>query len=242
MRWASVPGRTVHGWAPSRIVPPKFELASRFSTTPSWFCHSVMSATTGCGVSTSNSVELALARPTTLRAAFDWSWELLTAPDKAALAQLSVFEGGFTLEAAEGLLDMSAFGAAPWPTDVVQSLVEKSFVRRLGDGRFDLLVSMQDYAAEHLRTPEHFVGSGPQALAAAQARHAAYFAALGEQRAVAGGCAEVDNLVVACRRAASVVRGYRLVGADDVPAPRHRRGGGMDSGVGVCLSVARRCR
>jgi predicted ATPase/tetratricopeptide (TPR) repeat protein len=142
-------------------------------------------------------------RPATLRATFDWSWELLAPPERAALAQLSVFEGGFTLEAAEAVFDLAAFDAAPWPTDVLQSLVDKSFVRQLSNGRFDLLVSMQEYAAEHLRTPAHFPGSGPVALAAAQHRHVAFFASLGQQRAMADGCADVSNLVAACRRAAT---------------------------------------
>ena len=35
-------------------------------------------------------------RQATLRAAFDWSWDLLTDAEKSALAQLSVFEGGFS--------------------------------------------------------------------------------------------------------------------------------------------------
>ena len=52
----------------------------------------------------------AAARQATLRAAIDWSWELLTPWEQAALAQCSVFEGGFTLEAAEAVLDLSR-----WP-------------------------------------------------------------------------------------------------------------------------------
>ena len=61
-----------------------------------------------------------LDRQSTLRAAFDWSWDLLPTAEKAALAQLSVFEGGFTLEAAEGVLDLSGYDDAPWTVDVVQ--------------------------------------------------------------------------------------------------------------------------
>ena len=86
------------------------------------------------------------------------------AAEKAALAQLSVFEGGFTLEAAEAVLDLSACDDAPWTVDAVQSLVDKSFVRTRGDERFDLLVSVQEYAAEHLRTEGRYAGSGPEAL------------------------------------------------------------------------------
>jgi non-specific serine/threonine protein kinase len=41
------------------------------------------------------------SRHQTLRAAMDWSYDLLTAPERALLGVLSVFAGGFTLEAAE---------------------------------------------------------------------------------------------------------------------------------------------
>jgi class 3 adenylate cyclase len=66
-----------------------------------------------------------LDRQATLRAVFDWSWDLLSLPEKAALAQLSVFEGGFTLESVEAVLDLSAYDNAPWPMDALQSLVQK---------------------------------------------------------------------------------------------------------------------
>jgi len=46
-------------------------------------------------------------------------------------------------------------------------------------------------------------GECPEALLAAEMRHGAHFAGLDENAAVANGCAELDNLVVACRRAAS---------------------------------------
>ncbi len=141
-----------------------------------------------------------LGRHATLRATFDWSWELLAPAEKSALAQLSVFEGGFTLAAAEAVIELAPFDDA-WPPDLVQSLVEKSFVRHRGDGRFDLLVSVQVYAAEHLRTPGRLPGSGPQALAAVQRRHLQCFADLGPESAAEGRGAELDNLLTACRRA-----------------------------------------
>ena len=144
-----------------------------------------------------------LDRQSTLRTTFDWSWELLTAAEKSALAQLSVFEGGFTMEAAEGVLDLSGIpssSAAPWTMDVVTSLVDKSFVRSLVDERYDLLVSVQAYAAEHLQTAGRFEDSGPQAQRAAQLRHAQWFAALGPERALECGCADIDNMATACWR------------------------------------------
>src|SRR5258706_7284210 len=142
-------------------------------------------------------------RQATLRSTFDWSWDLLSLPDKAALAQASVFEGGFTMESAEAVLDLSGYEDEPWTVDRVQSLLDKSYVRQVSDGRFDMLVSVKEYASEHLRTEGRFRGSGPAALAAAEARHSGYFAGLGEKRAVASACVEIDNLVAACRRAAA---------------------------------------
>ena len=38
-----------------------------------------------------------------LRLAIDWSWQLLDEWERSALGQCSVFEGGFTLEAAEAV-------------------------------------------------------------------------------------------------------------------------------------------
>jgi hypothetical protein len=124
-------------------------------------------------------------RQATLRAVFDWSWDLLSLPEKAALAQLSVFEGGFTLESVEAVLDLSAYENAPWPMDALQSLVQKSLVRQVTDNRFDLLVSVQEYAAEQLRTAARYPGSGPVAPLAAEMRHGAHFASLDEKAAVA---------------------------------------------------------
>ncbi|QCX78686.1 Putative HTH-type transcriptional regulator [Streptomyces sp. YIM 121038] len=53
------------------------------------------------------------ARQRTLRAMIDWSWDLLSAPERRALRQLAVFRGGFTLESAEAVL--TGTGARPGP-------------------------------------------------------------------------------------------------------------------------------
>jgi predicted ATPase/DNA-binding winged helix-turn-helix (wHTH) protein len=123
-----------------------------------------------------------LPRQATLRAALDWSWELLQPAEQRALAQLSVFSGGFSLEAAEAVLD------EPPALDRLQSLVDQSLCFPQGD-RFGMLVSVQEYAADKLGAETE----------AAQVRHGAWFAAL------AGGSsplqAELDNLVAATRRA-----------------------------------------
>ncbi len=140
-------------------------------------------------------------RQATLRTVFDWSWDLLPPAEKAALAQLSVFEGGLTLEAAEAVLDLSGHPDAPWTVDALQSLVQKSFVYPGTDARFGLLVSVQEYAAEHLRTATRYADSGPDAELAAQVRHGAFFAAMDAAQSTAGVSIELDNFVAACRRA-----------------------------------------
>lgn len=152
-------------------------------------------------------------RQTTLRATLDWSWDLLREWERAALAQCSAFEGGFTLEAASAVLELSPWPDAPWPVDVVQALVDRSLLRQVTYERFGMLVSIHDYAGEKLRTPDSFSGSGPEAEQAAWRRHGAHFAELGTDAAIDalqrhGGtgrrhvlAAELDNLVAGCRRA-----------------------------------------
>jgi predicted ATPase/class 3 adenylate cyclase len=143
-------------------------------------------------------------RQATLRAAFDWSWELLNEPEKATLARLSIFEGGFTVESANVVAAVgSATNAAPPMFDLIQSLVDKSFIREIGEERFDLLESVREYAAQHLRTPGRFDQSGPACAAQTRSRHWRYFAGIDEQLAVAGRCVELNNSVAACRAASA---------------------------------------
>ena len=104
-------------------------------------------------------------RQATMRATLDWSWDLLPPDERAALAQLSVFEGGFTLEAAEAVLGFAGpSSSSPSALDAVSALVDKSLVRPRAKDRFDLLVTVQVYAAEHLQSEGRYVGSGAQAL------------------------------------------------------------------------------
>jgi predicted ATPase/class 3 adenylate cyclase/Tfp pilus assembly protein PilF len=151
-------------------------------------------------------------RQATLRAAFDWSWELLSDPEKSALAQLSVFEGGFTLAAAEAVVRLDAGPHAPSTVDVLQWLVDKSFVREVADERFDLLESVREYAAEHLRTEGRYPGSGAAAADAACRNHWRHFAGLDDRAAMASRCIEANNLVVACRRSANAGDVHSAVG------------------------------
>jgi predicted ATPase/class 3 adenylate cyclase/Tfp pilus assembly protein PilF len=171
----------------------------------------------------------AAARQATLRAAIDWSWELLTPWEQAAFAQCSVFEGGFTLEAAEAVLDLSSWREAPPAMDAVQALVDKSLLRiwvpaeqsryDIEEPYFGMYMSIHEYAAEKLQA------SGQAASRLAEGRHGRYFAGFGTDEAIEalslrGGvkrrrelALELDNLIVACRRAVRRADGQHAVAA-----------------------------
>jgi predicted ATPase/DNA-binding SARP family transcriptional activator len=82
------------------------------------------------------------ARQSTMRAAIAWSYDLLNEPEQRLFARLSVFIGSFELEAAEEVCDADL--------DTLQSLLDKSLLRRSEDGRFFLLVTTREYALERL--------------------------------------------------------------------------------------------
>ena len=82
------------------------------------------------------------SRQRTLRATIEWSYELLDARQRRLLAALSIFRGGWTLAAAERVCDADI--------DQLQSLVEKSLVRRWESGRFGMLETIREFAAEQL--------------------------------------------------------------------------------------------
>jgi tetratricopeptide (TPR) repeat protein/predicted ATPase/serine/threonine protein kinase len=122
----------------------------------------------------------AIPRQATLRALIDWSWDLLEPWEKSALAQVSVFREGFSMEAAEAVLDLSAWPEAPWSLDVVGSLLDKSLLRSrqvLGQPRFEMYVSIHEYASEKLNDVADL--SRPDAAQETQHRHASWFANLG---------------------------------------------------------------
>jgi serine/threonine protein kinase/tetratricopeptide (TPR) repeat protein len=169
-------------------------------------------------------------RQATLRATLDWSWELLTPWEQTAVAQASVFEGGFTLEAAEAVLDVTSWPGAPAVLDVVQALVDKSWVRArsvLDAPRFEMYATVREYASEKLKADRGEVGlpAGTTSREAAERRHGVYYASMGTEEAVEaldrhGGVAkiaalrmEIDNLVAACRRAVERADPDTAVGA-----------------------------
>ncbi|SEF10762.1 Predicted ATPase [Jiangella alba] len=90
----------------------------------------------------------ALPRHRTLRAMVDWSWELLTGPERAVLRRLSVFSGGASLDAAERV----CAGGEVEPgqvLDLLTQLTEKSLVVAEGE-RYRLLGTIKEYAEQRL--------------------------------------------------------------------------------------------
>ena len=97
-------------------------------------------------------------RQQTLRAAIAWSYDLLEGQEQRKLARLSVFAGGCTLEAADGVCECDL--------ETLASLVDKSLVRER-DGRFSMLETIREFARERLTELE------PDGVSLR--RHAEYF-------------------------------------------------------------------
>ena len=113
-------------------------------------------------------------RQRTMRSTLDWSHDLLTGDERILFRRLSVFSGGFTLEAAE---EVCAFGEVE-PEDVMEllgRLTEQSLVTVSPDAdgsRCGMLEPVRQYALEQLKESTEY--------SAARERHTAYFLALAE--------------------------------------------------------------
>ncbi len=118
----------------------------------------------------------AVERQATLRGAIDWSWRMLTPVEASAMAQLSVFRGGFSAEAVEAVLSLDG---GQLPLELLMTLRSKSLVRAYfphGDDaqtRFGLYESIREYARERL-------AGGPDEAGVLE-RHAAFYLALGQR-------------------------------------------------------------
>jgi predicted ATPase/DNA-binding XRE family transcriptional regulator len=94
----------------------------------------------------------ALPRHRTLRALIDWSYQLLTEPERVLLRRLSVFAGGWTLDAAEAVCAGECLDVRE-VLELLIYLVDKSLVMADESGivtRYALLETIRQYALEKL--------------------------------------------------------------------------------------------
>jgi predicted ATPase len=129
-------------------------------------------------------------RHQTLRSAIDWSHQLLNAAEQVVFRRLSVFVGGFTLEAAEAVCGGWGIGVGGWsrvaptpnpqpPTpilDGLEALLNQSLLQQTaepdGEPRLFMLETIREYALERLVTS----GEGDML----RRQHAAFYMALAE--------------------------------------------------------------
>lgn len=93
------------------------------------------------------------ARLQTLRASIGWSYELCSAPQQELWARVSVFSGGFELDAVEGVCSGDGLPVEQ-VADLVTALVAKSIIvleRPGGVTRYRMLEAVRQYGEEHLR-------------------------------------------------------------------------------------------
>jgi non-specific serine/threonine protein kinase len=117
------------------------------------------------------------ARQRTLRDAIAWSYDLLSPAGQRLLRRLSVFVGGWTVDAAEAVC--AGDGIAPAEVlDLLAELVDQSLVVSVemgGEPRFRLLEMLRDFGAEQLAAADE--------VGAVEDRHTAYHVALAEAAA-----------------------------------------------------------
>lgn len=86
------------------------------------------------------------ARHQSLRAVFDHSWDLLSPREQRALTQVSVFSGGFELDAAQAITEASVLDLA--------SLLDKSMLQRAPAGRYLLRGLLRQFLTENHTSTE----------------------------------------------------------------------------------------
>ncbi len=106
------------------------------------------------------------ARQRSMRAVLDQAWRLLSEQDQRVLAALAVFRGGFTQGAANAVAGATL--------RQLRTLVEKSWLHRTAENRYEIHELLRQYAAEQLQQT-------PAAAFLVHNRHCAHFAtALGQ--------------------------------------------------------------
>jgi predicted ATPase/class 3 adenylate cyclase len=106
-------------------------------------------------------------RQQTLRATIEWSYDLLSEDEQRLFADLAVFAGSFDLEGSERVCGAEL--------DALDTLIDKSLLRRWASGRLGMLETIREFALEKLEE----TGEGELLLR----RHADHFLGLAERAA-----------------------------------------------------------
>jgi predicted ATPase/class 3 adenylate cyclase len=117
-----------------------------------------------------------MPRQQTLRATIDWSYDLLSAPERALFRRLGVFRGGWARDAAQAVCNADEDLATDDVLNLLHSLVGKSLLMvedHFGDRRYRSLDTIRRYAVELLDTSSE--------ADAIRRRHAEYYVALAER-------------------------------------------------------------
>ncbi len=113
-------------------------------------------------------------RRQTLTGTLEWTYSELADWERSAFRQACVFRGGFFLEAAETVVDLSDFPDAPLAIDAIQSLRDRSLLRSWDTPfgtRFGMFATVREFGERH----------GAEGAAEAERRHATCFSTYGEQ-------------------------------------------------------------
>ncbi len=151
-------------------------------------------------------------RHNTLHAAIEWSYRLLPEPAQAFFRSLSVFRGGWTLEAARAVSEDAK------ALDYLEELVERSLIsaeERNGAMRYRMLESLREFAA---------LSRAPEESEAVLLRHADFYLKLVEEKEPLLRTAslqpaadeldvEIDNLRAVLEKFAGQSLGIRIAGA-----------------------------
>ena len=131
----------------------------------------------------------AAPRQRTLRGALDWSYDLLSAKERALLGRLAVFAGGWTLEGCEAICGGDGVDASD-VLDLLTQLISKSLVVMETQGdevRYRMLETVREYGAERLVEAKE--------SAVIRTRHRDWYLVMAEQaEAALGGADQVTWL------------------------------------------------
>lgn len=161
----------------------------------------------------------ALPRQRTLRATMDWSYDLLPEPERMLLRRISIFAGGWTLEAADAICQDGPAGDHNRPAqgsdmstlDLLAELTARSLVQTTEQGagmRYRLLETVRQYAGEQLRASGEDIPL--------RKRHRRWFL---DQLEQARGGLQTEERTTWLNRLEDDIDNLRVALADRTPAP-----------------------